>query len=226
MNAEFLSFDRSALLLIDFQYSFSAEGDFKTDAWETIVSNASKLLAACRENKIPVIFVCMWRRPDGSDAHPKDPRDEAGRPLYAVAGTAGAEIVEKLRPKEGEIIIKKQRFSAFFQTNLELTLHGLQIGHLIISGVSTDQCILTTVYDAHFRDYEITVVKDACGTSSRAAHMTSVLDMANWVYGCSVFVTDELVKAIRGETFRAWFWERPGSYLYSVETIEDMYRRI
>lgn len=226
MNRENFNFDHSAFMLVDLQYAYSAESDFKTKDWGRIVTNVKRLLSTCREKRIPVIFVRMWRRPDGADAHPNDPRNEAGKPLYAVAETREAEILDEIKPMEGEIIINKQRFSGFFQTNLNLTLQGLGVNHLIMCGVSTDSCFLTTVYDAFFRAYEITIVKDACGASTEAAHMTSILDMANSIYGCSIFFTEELIKAIKGEQFQAWFWERPCKYMYTLETIQEMYEQI
>ncbi len=116
--------------------------------------------------------------------------------------------------------------SGFFQTNLELTLKGLKVNHLIITGVSSDACVLATILDAYFRDYEITVVKDASGSATKAAHMTSILNIANWVYGCSIFKTQELIKALKGEQFHAWFWKRPGEYMYTVETIKEMYEQL
>lgn len=226
MKKEKLKFNRSALLLVDMQNVYLSGSEFETDDWEKIVANVKKLIECCRNEKIPIVFIRMWYRPDGSDALPNFPRDIKGRPSYAVAGTKEAGILDALKPEKGEIIIHKQRMSAFFQTNIELTLQGLGVKHLMVTGVSTDVYVLATIHDAYFRGYEITIVKDACGSETKAAHMTSILNMANWVYGCSIFHANELIKAIKRKPFHAWFWERPGQYKYTVDTIIDMYEQI
>lgn len=226
MKGEKIDFNQSALIVVDMQKVYLYGSNFKTFDWQKIVANIKVLLDRCRSKNIPVVFIRMWYRPDGSDAHQRFPRNQNGSPVYAVAGVSETEIHDDLKPKDNEIIINKQRMSGFFQTNLDLTLQGLKVNHLIITGVSSDACVLTTVHDAYFRNYEITVVKDACGTETSAAHMTSILNIANWVYGSSIFETDELLKAMKGEEFNAWFWERPGAFMYSIDTIKEMYDQI
>ena len=221
-----LSFDKSVLLLIDYQYAYSAESKFKTINWDKVVIKTKKLLNICRKKNIPVVHTRMRREADGVGSHPNDPRDENGLPFYTVAGTKEIEIIEELKPLEGEKVIDKHRFSAFFQTNLDLILRGLGANHLIMSGISTDQCFLTTVSGAYHRCYDITIVKDACAASSEAIHKTSILDLSNWIYGCSIFAAEELIKAINGEQYHGWFWKKPGEHLYSIETIEEMYEQI
>lgn len=226
INREKLDLERLGLLVVDMQHVYMKGSEFETDGWEEISRNVRKIVESCREASVPVVFIRMWYRPDGSDALPSFPRDKRGRPSYAVAGDKETEILEDLGPQKGEVVISKQRFSAFFQTNLDLTLQGLKVDHLIITGVSTDVCVLATVYDAYFRGYGISVVKDACGTETRAAHMTTILNIANWVYGCRIFRTDEMIKALKGQPFRGWFWERPGQYRYTLDSVESMYEQI
>ena len=226
MKREMTNLNHSALLVVDMQHLYLSGNVFGACDWEKIVANTGMLVDFCRSKKIPVVFIRMWYRPDGSDALRRYPRHEDGSPSYAVAGNKETEIFDDLRPQKNEIIINKQRMSGFFQTNLELTLQGLKVNHLIITGVSSDACMLATTFDAYFRNYEITIVKDACASTTEAAHMTSILNIANWVYGCSIFKTDELIKALKGEQFRAWFWKRPGEYMYTIETIQEMYEQL
>jgi len=218
--------DCSALLFIDFQYCYAMEDNFKTADWQDIVGNAKKILTVGRSRRVPCIFLRMWRDPNGKNAHRHDPRDQKGRPICAVAGTQEAQIVDDLQPGRGDIIVDKQRFSGFFETDLEQILNRMGIKHLIISGVSTEQCVLATVFDAFFRGYDITVVKDACGTGSKAAHMTTILNMANWIYGCRIIAAEQAVKALRDQPFRAWSWIQPNRFAYSAATIEEMYHQI
>jgi len=221
-----INFEDTALMLIDMQYESSPKGFWKTQGWDSIVINARKVLEASRERGIPIIYVRVARRPDGIDAHEFDIRNGKGKPIYSVKGTRGAEIVKELKPKPEDVVIDKQRFSAFYQTNVEIVLQGLKIKHLIMFGVFTDSCFLTSVYDAFFRGYRISIVKDACGAGTEAAHKSSILDMANWIYGCRIFRAEEVVKALRQEEYTCWCWEKPNTMRYSTETIDQLYDQI
>lgn len=218
--------ERNVLVIIDMQYEGAPDGYWATANWEETVANCKKVLDACREAGIPVVHVCVARDPSGVHCHPFDVRDENGRPIYSVKGSAKGEFVKELKPLPGEIIVEKQRFSAFYQTNLELVLSGLKADHLIMMGIFTDSCFLTSAYDAFTRGYTISIVKDGCTAGTVGAHKTSMLDMANWIYGCSIFKADELVKAIKGEEYRAWFWDKPNSMPYEIHEIEELYEKL
>lgn len=215
-----------ALVIIDMQIEDSPQGFWQAYNWDATVANAQKVLNACRKKAYPVVHLIVARRPDGVDCHPFDLRDEKGIPMYSVDGTENCQIIDALKPLEDEIVVKKQRFSAFYQTNLSLILKGLHATHLIMMGVFTDSCFLTSVYDAFTRHYTISIVKDACTAGTKAAHMTSMLDMANWIYGSSIFSANQIVKAINGEDYKAWFWDQPNSMKYEIDTIEEMYAKL
>jgi hypothetical protein len=53
-----------------------------------------------------------------------------------------------------------------------------------------------------------------------------MLDMANWIYGCSIFNAEQIVNAINGEKYKAWFWDQPNSKKYEIDTIEEMYSKL
>jgi len=218
--------ERIVLVIIDMQNEYDADGYWGSVNWKETVANAKKVLEACRKKGYPVVHVMVARDPSGVHCHPFDVRDENGKPIYSVKGTKKGEIVDDLKPIPGEIIVEKQRFSAFYQTNLDLVLAGLKAEHLIMMGVYTDSCFLTSVYDAFTRGYTISIVKDACTAGTVASHKTSMLDMANWIYGCSIFKADELIKAINGEKYSAWFWEKPNSMPYELHNVEELYEKL
>ncbi len=218
--------ERIVLVIIDMQYESGSQGYWQGYNWDQTVSCSAKVLEACRQKGYPVVHVLAAKDENGVMCHPYDVRDGNGKPVYSVKGTRNGEIVDELKPIEGEMVVEKQRFSAFYQTNLDLILQGLNPEHLIMMGVFTEACFLTSVYDAFARGYTISIVKDACTAGTEAAHKTSVLDMANWIYGCSVFEAAELVKAIRGEKYRAWFWEKADSMQYRLDNISKMYDKL
>lgn len=106
-------------------------------------------------------------RPDGCDLGrfadaDNDRSDELlsqGRAL--VEGTPGVAIFPDIAPRDGEIVITKHRYSAFYGTDLEIVLRGLGVTTVVIAGVSTDNCRHATARDALFRDFRVVVLADA-----------------------------------------------------------------
>lgn len=74
---------------------------------------------------------------------------------------ASTQIIDELAPNEDEVIVTKHRFSAFTGSNLEVLLRGMQIDHLILTGVVTSGVVLSTLVEAADKDFELTVLSDA-----------------------------------------------------------------
>jgi ureidoacrylate peracid hydrolase len=110
--------------------------------------------------------------PDGSDSVDRltdtdmdlSPGGDAEKPIrpHFHAGSREAEIAPELTPAKGDVMVPKQRWSSFFQTNLDLQLRARAIGTIVIAGGSTDVGIASTVFAARDLDYGIVVVRDAC----------------------------------------------------------------
>ncbi|MDO4542645.1 MAG: isochorismatase family cysteine hydrolase, partial [Bacillota bacterium] len=202
--------DSIALLCIDVQKVYDISDDkAKYEDWgawnfKKVGENATRVLNACRQKGYPIIHAALCL--DEHTIHPYDEVDENQQPIYSVKGTPGAEIIDSMKPLPGEIYMEKQRFSAFFQTNLDLLLRKLRIDHIIMVGGFTDACLLLSAYDAWARDYTITFVKDAITAGSEGAHKAGMIMLANWIYGCSIFETEEFEKALNNEKYSAWFW--------------------
>ncbi len=221
-----INFKKTALILIDMQNESTPNGFWKTYGWDNIVINAKKVLEQARKINLPIIFVRVAGRVDGIDTYEYCPTDENGNRVYSVRGTDSVEIVDELKPGPEEIIVEKQRFSAFYQTNMDLVLRRLKVQELIMLGVYTDSCFLTSVYDAFTRDYRISIIKDACGAGTEAAHKTSIIDMANWIYGCRIFKTEEMIKAMENRAYKCWQWEKAHSMPYTTKNIDEVYEKI
>ena len=218
---------RTAVVAVDLQKECVA----KNGAWpihnaQQVLTNAQKVIAASRDAGLPIIYTKQWLDPHGADAQRYEKLGVDNRPFRSVAGSPMAEICDEVAPRESDPIVHKQRWSAFFNSNLELILNKRDIRHLIMFGVWTEACFETTVWDAIWRDYRISIVKDACGTASPLMHMTAILDLANWLYGGMVFSSDELVKAIRKEPFHAWKFEEACSFVYTLDNVEQLYRSL
>jgi nicotinamidase-related amidase len=128
----------SALLVIDVQNGNTADG------WQRgeVIDRIGALIDRAKAVGAPVIWV-----------------QHEGAPL--TPGSDGWQIVEKVRPGQGETVIAKHYFDSFADTTLRKELDGLGIGHLVICGAATDACIRATTARAMIEGYDTTLVGDA-----------------------------------------------------------------
>jgi nicotinamidase-related amidase len=100
------------------------------------------------------------------------------RPFLAAGGlrigTWGYQILEELQPAAGDWRIHKNRLSAFYGTNLELLLRGLDVRTVLVVGVLTNQCVAATSKDAYYRDIKPIVVEEATGTTLPHLHAPAI----------------------------------------------------
>lgn len=120
-----------------------------------------------REKKLPVIQVKEVHRPDMVDFGRELDGSEG---IHCLEDSPYTDYAKLTYPIKGEYLISKRRYSAFFGTDLEILLKGLQVDTLYLIGGLTDICIHYTAVDAHQHDYHIKVVTDAVAGSSEEAH--------------------------------------------------------
>jgi nicotinamidase-related amidase len=168
-----------ALLIIDMQRDFLEPGGFGamlgndvSQLRRTIEPNR-RLLAAWRAAGLTVIHTREGHRPDLADLPPAkkirgkgettigDP-GPMGRIL--VRGEAGHDIIPELYPAAGEPVIDKPGKGAFFATDLSAILAHRGIKQLVVTGVTTEVCVNTTVREANDRGFDCLVVSDCCGS--------------------------------------------------------------
>ena len=150
---------RTALLIIDAQREyFDADGALFTEHAAEILDNLLALLEAARRSGTRVVFVRHIQAADGSDTGRMADFDET--PSF-VAGTPGVEIIPRLVPREDEPVVDKTRYSAFVNTRLESILKTWGVDTVLISGLMTQYCSVTTARHAHDLDYRVIFVADA-----------------------------------------------------------------
>ncbi len=175
-----LNIQKAALLVIDMQNDFLKPNSLLlTEGGVAILNNLKKLISSCRKQKIPVIFT--------AHVH-KDPKIDGGmtakwwpelmKKRALVYGRKGVEIYEALAPRPTEPVIYKHRYSAFYNTNLEVILRGLRVEDVIITGVMTNICCESTARDAFFRDFRIFFVADATGSVTEDLHLGALRNLA------------------------------------------------
>ncbi|MEM1538126.1 MAG: isochorismatase family cysteine hydrolase [Candidatus Nezhaarchaeales archaeon] len=131
-----------------------------------IVPRIRRLLEEARRRRLPVIYVCDSRSPEDLEYFAK----AWGLPPHAVQGSRGAEVIEELKPVEGDLVVPKPRLSGFYRTGLDQLLKGLNVDTVIITGVSTEVCVFKTAIDAKELGYEVIVVSDCCASRSMGLH--------------------------------------------------------
>jgi nicotinamidase-related amidase len=162
---------RPALILVDIQRGAlmpaGATGIPHTGGAAERVERVRGLVSAARAAGVPVVFI--------QEVHKRSLVDfgrelDGAESVHALEGDEATELVEGLEPEPDEYLIRKRRYSAFFQTELELVLRSYGVDTLLLVGGLTDVCVHYTAVDAHQHDYFVRVIADCVGGSSPEAH--------------------------------------------------------
>ena len=171
--------DVTALVLIDMQRDFLEPGGFgallgnDVAMLTRVIEPLTAVLDAARTAGMMVIHTREGHRPDLSDCPPsKLARGHLDTPIggegpngrVLVRGERGHGIVEELAPIGDEIVLDKPGKGAFYATDLELLLRNAQITSLVVTGVTTEVCVHTTVREANDRGFECLVLSDCVGS--------------------------------------------------------------
>ena len=134
------------------------------------VPTINRLSAIFREKGLPVIFSCDSFLPD-------DFIFKGKMKPHSIKGTVGANVIDQLHKQPGDIISEKRRFSAFFKTGIDDQLRTLGCDTVVVVGISTHICVLSTVLDAVSSDFKVILLKDCC-----AAHAPDIHDCVARIY--------------------------------------------
>jgi nicotinamidase-related amidase len=132
-----------------------------------MIPRINDLMQKGRALGIPIIFACDSFLPDDFIFRGK-------MKPSSIRGTEGAEVTDQLEVREGDIILPKRRFSAFFKTDLDQTLRTWNCDTVVVGGITTNVCVLMTALDALCHDFSAILLEDCCAAHKREVHETTI----------------------------------------------------
>lgn len=170
---------RVALLCIDFQRDFVEPGGFGESLGNDVsllrsaIEPTGRVLDAARRHGWMVVHTREGHRPDLSDLFPA--KRDRGQPTLRIGddgpmgrllvrGSDGHGIVPELAPAPGEVVLDKPGKGSFYATDLETILRARGITHLVVTGVTTEVCVQSTVREANDRGFDCLILSDCTGS--------------------------------------------------------------
>lgn len=160
--------DNKALLVMDMQNGIiSSLSDTKD-----LIDKTNAAITTARQMELPIIFVRVAFSKNFMEISSNNKMfsriKESGQPM--TVKDKSTQIIDELHMDDDDLLVTKQRISAFTRSNLEVLLRSLQIDHLVLSGIATSGVVLSTGVEAFDKDFKLTFLQDAMADRSSETH--------------------------------------------------------
>lgn len=158
---------KPAIIVVDMLKDTFKEGSKLpiTQEARQIIPNLQRLLNESRKKGFPIIFAC--------DSFLKEDFIFKGKmKARSLRGTEDAEVIDDLKPEPTDMVLPKRRFSAFFKTDLDQTLRTWGVDTIVVTGITTECCVLTTAMDGLCHDFSVIILEDGCASRNKTIHET------------------------------------------------------
>lgn len=170
--------ERYGVLVVDMQHDgVQPDGAIPAAGALEIIPVIERIVGTAREHCWPVIHSQHVHRPDLTDFG----LSRHVEPPSCLEGGRGLEFVPAMAPHPGDTVIRKRRYSAFLHTDLDLVLRGLDVHGLLVCGILTDACVLSTVVDGRGLDYKQWMIGDALAGTSPELHEQTLRVVAGYL---------------------------------------------
>jgi len=202
---------RSAVIVVDMQNAFVSKGGmfeargFDIVSIHRVIEPIRIICDKAREKKVKVIYIAHVLSSDLREVGPESSfwyksvrayrEDPKWKDKYLIRGTWGSEIVDLLKPKKGDLLIEKPRFSAFFGTNLDTILKTYNLKYLFFTGCATNICVEASMRDAANLSYFPVLISDATVNNGPAYMQDGTIHNVKVAFGW-VASTESLLKAM------------------------------
>ncbi|HEY6820951.1 MAG TPA: isochorismatase family protein [Burkholderiales bacterium] len=184
---------KSALLIVDFVVGFNDEKLFGGGNIDAAVKRTAGLLEFFRKQRLPVAFTRVVYADDGADAGVFCMKAPNIRTL--TDNHPASQVVPELKPRSGELILKKTQPSAFFGTGLAMWLVQQGADTVVVAGCTTSGCVRASVVDAMSYNFRPVVARDCVGDRALGPHEANLFDMAQKY--ADVLERDEIMQAMK-----------------------------
>ena len=189
----------TAIVVVDMQNdSCAAKGVLDQEGYnrgpvQDMIPRLKDFLERARKLGVRVIFLRAIKREEDITPPVKELMRRLGRANVAgMLGTWGAEFVEGIGPRQGELVVDKVKYSGFVGTDLDAKLRELGIRTLIMTGIATNVCVESTAREAFMRDYYVVFTSDLSAAPDPVLHQATLTTMET--HFAQVVSAEELIQ--------------------------------